>query len=85
MPGAKIQEWQGLRAELAAVEAAEHPDITDHHGRTWVWIGGDLYRHDDLSWPLAFITDGQHGLPSRSALINQNYDHCIICLGGTSE
>ena len=85
MPGAKIQEWQGLRAELAAVEAAEHPDITDHHGRTWTWVGGDLYRHDDLAWPLAFIADGQHGLPSEAALTNPNYDHCIICLGGTNE
>lgn len=85
MVGAKIAEWQGLRADLAAVEAAEHPDITDHHGRTWTWIGGDLYRHDNMSWPLKFVTDGQHGLPSESALTNPNYDPCVICLGGTNE
>lgn len=39
-----LVQWRAARAELAALEAAEHPDITDVHGRVWTWWKGDLYR-----------------------------------------
>lgn len=38
-----IAEWQRLRAEIRALEKAEHPDITDVDGRVWTWWKGDLY------------------------------------------
>lgn len=39
-----ISEWQTARAELAALEHAEHPNIVDVKGRVWTWWKGDLYR-----------------------------------------
>lgn len=70
--GDMIDEWQALRAELAALERAEHPDITDRFGRVWVWKSGDLYSHDrTLARPRDHID--QIGLPSARLADNPNY------------
>jgi hypothetical protein len=78
-----IAKWESARAELAELERAEHPDVTDHHGRVWTWWKGTLYRHCGLAWPAEFVQDGRHGLPDESALTNPNYvDFCGVCLDG---
>jgi len=82
MTGSMIQEWMRLRAELNAAERAEHPDITDHHGRVWTWIDGDLYQHCGMAWPRHSIEDTRHGLPSESVRNNPNYDLCEVCNAG---
>lgn len=77
-----LSEWQAARAQLAGIERAEHPDITDHLGRVWTWRGrGDLYRHCGIAAPAAMID--QFGLPSRAVLDNPNYGElCDVCLAG---
>lgn len=77
-----IDEWQSLRAEIAAMERAEHPDVTDALGRTWQWKSGDIYTHDGMAWPLIFIQDPNVGLPKSVALDNPNYSWCEICKPG---
>lgn len=77
-----IDNWQAARAELAAIERAEHPDITDHHGRVWTWWKGDLYRHCSLAWTRGMVLDGRHGLPTEKARSNPNYHLCAVCRGG---
>ena len=80
--GKLIDEWRALRAELAEIEAAEHPDITDSYGRVWVWKpgGGDLYSHDNaLCIPKDWVNDEKSGLPSYSLVDNPNYNLCEIC------
>lgn len=74
-----IGEWQAARAELAAIERAEHPDITDRYGRTWVWRDGDLYSHDaTLAFPRDFLD--RVGLPSPRLADNPNYSRlCARC------
>jgi hypothetical protein len=79
--GRRIAEWQAARDELAAAELAEHPDITDHHGRVWVWVDGDLYRHCGMAWTSAQIRNTEHLLPSASLFSNRNYSFCSICKG----
>lgn len=83
--GRLIGEWQAARAALAEMERAEHPDITDRHGRVWTWKPdrGDVYVHDGLAWPRRFVEDGRIGLPSQAVLDNPNYGHlCTTCLDG---
>jgi hypothetical protein len=76
-----INEWQSARAQLAELERAEHPDITDRHGRVWTWCGrGDLYRHCGIAAPADMIDN--FGLPSQRSLDNPNSDPCDICLDG---
>ena len=75
-----LATWQATREELRAIEAAEHPDITDRFGRVWVWKSRDLYRHCSTAAPAAMI-DG-FGLPTQAALDNPNYVLCDICLAG---
>jgi hypothetical protein len=79
---AAIVEWRAIRAELAALERAEHPDITDRHGRVWSWWKGDLYRHDDtLAVPADLVADW--GLPGARLADNPNYAGlCDICRSG---
>ena len=81
--GKLIADWQGARAALAEIERAEHPDITDRHGRTWTWKSKDLYRHCGNAAP-AYMIDS-FGLPSQQALDNPNYDLCGICLDGRTR
>lgn len=73
-----IDEWRTARADLAAIERAEHPDIVDHHGRVWVWESGDLYVHDSLAWTGQMIR-APHGLPYARLADNPNYKLCEIC------
>lgn len=56
-PGADnvLAEWFAVRAELAALERAEHPDLVDAEGRRWQWWKGDLYRHERKAWPRHFL------------------------------
>lgn len=75
-----FDEWRALRAELAALARAEHPDITDRFGRVWAWKSKDLYRHCGNAAPADMIEE--FGLPTQSALDNQNYDLCGICING---
>lgn len=74
-----IGEWLWLRDQLRDGERADHPDLVDHHGRTWTWVSGDLYRHCGMAWPAFVITDGVHSLPSASVKTNPNYQLCPIC------
>ena len=77
---AKVAEWSALRDELALLERSEHPDITDRHGRVWVWAGrGDLYVHDEtVAIPKAWISTW--GWPSSVTDKNPNYRKlCDIC------
>jgi hypothetical protein len=89
--GRLIDDWQSARAELAEIERAEYPDITDHHGRVWVWWKGDLYRHCGLAFPEDWIINGRPGrdrlgLPSQAVLDNPNYGHlCDICMNGRTR
>jgi hypothetical protein len=67
-----IDSWLSVRAELAAIERAEHPDITDRFGRAWEWWKGDLYRHDGtIAIPQRWIPEW--GLPSAKLAGNPNY------------
>lgn len=67
---ALVDRWREVRHEIAELEAAEHPNITDKQGRIWTWWKHDLYRtpRPDLypvdehraevgqaAWPLSFI------------------------------
>jgi hypothetical protein len=74
-----VEDWRATRAELAALERAEHPDITDRRGRVWIWSSGDLYHHDGLlGFPKALIAD--LGLPSPRLVDNPNYAGlCDVC------
>lgn len=78
--GVLIDEWQAVRAQLAAIEAAEHPDIVDEYGRTWTWRDGDLYVHHGFAFPERWVRAGV-GRPSKVLPDNPNYDLCDICKG----
>jgi hypothetical protein len=78
--GAYLDSWHAVRAELAAIERAEHPDITDGFGRVREWSGrGDTYHHDGtLAFPKRWIPD--LGLPSARLALNPNYAGlCDVC------
>jgi hypothetical protein len=76
-----INDWQRIRAEIADVERAEHPDIVDSLGRAWVWRGrGDLYSHCGNAAPSFMI--GQFGRRPQAILDNPNYDLCDVCIDG---
>jgi hypothetical protein len=76
-----LADWHATRAELAAIERAEHPDVVDRHGRVWTWWKGDLYRHDDtLAFPLEMIQAARFGLPGPRLADNPNYRRlCETC------
>ena len=83
-PGSRmVNEWLTARAALAAIERAEHPDITDRYDRVWVWRGKTLYAHCGNAAPLDMINS--FGLPTQRALDNPNYDPCAICLDGRTR
>jgi hypothetical protein len=82
--GQLLEEWRGARVELAAIEASEHPDLIDKHGRVWVfWTGGGdapLYRHDKgLAKPATMVMGEDTGLPKAILADNPNYRLCSIC------
>ncbi|MFH8805258.1 hypothetical protein ACH4F6_37910 [Streptomyces sp. NPDC017936] len=72
--GRLIDEWRTAREALAELERAEHPDITDRFGRVWTWKTGrgDIYVHDGMAFPRAFLEDDAVGLPSQAVLDNPN-------------
>ena len=72
-----LEEWQEARAQLRALEHAEHPDVTDRHGRRWAWVSGDLYSHDDtLAFPLVMLEELE--LP-RPGLADENPNYARLC------
>lgn len=73
-----VTEWQALRAELAAIERPEHPDIIDRFGRTWAWRSGRLYVHDQMAWTADMIARAV-SLPPASLAANPNYHLCHVC------
>lgn len=78
-----IDAWMSIRAELHALEKAEHPDVTDRFGRVWTWWKGDLYGHCSMAWTQDMITAESIGLPT----IHYT-GMCDICCAGhehTSE
>lgn len=80
--GKLLDDWQATRAAIRAIEEAEHPDLTDHHGRVWQWWKGDLYRHDNtLANTSDQVLDPRIGLPKPGlADDNPNYSGlCSIC------
>lgn len=84
--GQLVDEWQSARTQMASVESAEHSDLTDNHGRVWVyWKGGDdaLYRHDKgLAKPASMVVKPDGQLPSEQLADNPNYQLCSICTAG---
>lgn len=77
-----IAQWQHGREALRVIAEAEHPPIVDPHGRTWTWVAGNLYRHDDaLCVPEHYIATA--GIPGQALVdSNANYSNlCDICRG----
>lgn len=76
----KLAAWQAARAELRAIEEAEHPAFRDKWGREWTWVSGDLWHHDGtLAYP-RFMIDELTGLPPEKLRANPNYwKLCGIC------
>jgi hypothetical protein len=66
-----------------SVEWVPPPPITDHYGRVWTWVNGQLYSHCGMAWTSDMIRDPASRLPSGAILTNPNYDLCPICKGET--
>lgn len=81
----KIEEWRVLRAELRALDEAEHPPFLDKYGRRWEWKSGNLWSHDHtLAYPRDMI-DGL-SLPPEKLRSNPNYwQLCDICRSQWSD
>lgn len=78
----KLSDWRAVRAELADIERAEHPDITDRFGRVWTWSPGhyDIYVHDCLAWSRTRIMHPDVSLPPATLADNPNYSSlCELC------
>jgi hypothetical protein len=75
-----VSDWCAVRAELRAIEEAEHPAFTDRFGREWTWTCHDCYHHDDtLAYPRDMI-ERLAGLPPERLRANPNYwKLCAIC------
>jgi hypothetical protein len=75
-----LAEWQALRAELRAIEEAEHPAFTDRFGRLWTWKSKELWHHDDTLAMSRDMVDALTGLPPERLRGNPNYwQLCDIC------
>ena len=75
-----LAEWQALRAELHAIEEAEHPAFRDKFGREWTWKDGDLWTHDACLAVARGTIDKLTGLPREKLRSNPNYwKLCDIC------
>jgi hypothetical protein len=76
-----IESWRHARAELAAIERAEHPDVTDRFGRVWTWeteISGTgrprgRYVHDGTFSADDADAVARWGLPPERLASNPNY------------
>lgn len=76
-----LADWQDARAELHALEEAEHPPFTDKFGRVWTWFGrGDTWHHDDTLAMSRDMIDRLTGLPPETLRGNPNYwQLCETC------
>jgi len=75
-----LVDWQALRAELRAIEEAEHPAVTDKFGRVWTWTCHDCYHHDDTLALTRDMIDRLAGLPPERLRGNPNYwQLCETC------
>jgi hypothetical protein len=75
-----LADWQAARAELRAIEEAEHPAFRDRFGREWTWVSGDLWHHDDTLAYSRDMIDRLAGLPPEKLRGNPNYHKlCEIC------
>lgn len=74
-----VDDWTALRQELKERVREAHPDLTDVLGRTWAWVGGELYRHDSLTWTASMVASEHLRGPSQDALRNPNYEWCDRC------
>jgi hypothetical protein len=83
---AKLDAWQAARAELRAMEEAEHPPFRDRFGREWAWVSGDLWHHDDtLALPRDMI-GALTALPPERLRDNPNYwKLCATCRSGWQD
>jgi hypothetical protein len=81
-----VADWQAARAELRAIEEAEHPAFRDKFGREWTWVSKDLWHHDDtLAMPRDMI-GALTRLPSEKLRDNPNYHRlCGTCRSGWSD
>jgi hypothetical protein len=76
----KIADWQAARAELRALEEAEHPAFTDRFGREWTWVSKDLWHHDDTLALTRDMIDRLTSLPPEKLRANPNYHKlCEVC------
>jgi hypothetical protein len=71
-----VRTWGATAVKEAK---AAHPNLADMFGRTWVWIGGDLYRHDSMTWTKGMVESPHLRGPSQDALTNPNYTWCEQC------
>jgi hypothetical protein len=84
--GSMIEEWRALRAELRAVEEAEHPPFHDKFGRLWAWKSGDLWTHDSTLALTRGMIDDFRRLPPEKLRNNPNYwQLCDICRSQWSD
>jgi len=75
-----LDEWQALRAELRAIEVAEHPALTDKFGRVWTWTCHDCYHHDNTLALTRDMIGRLASLPPERLRGNPNYwQLCEIC------
>ena len=75
----KIVHWLDLRNQVAELDRASHPDITDRYGRVWVWVwsSDDLYVHDEtIAIPHGWIASW--GLPA-PGLADRNPNYAKLC------
>lgn len=83
---ALLAEWQELRAEMRALEEAEHPPFLDKFGREWTWWKGDLWHHDNTSACTRDMIDRIATLPPERLRDNPNYHKlCGICRSQWSD
>jgi hypothetical protein len=75
-----LADWYVARAELRAIEEAEHPAFADRFGRLWTWVSGDLWHHDDTLACTRDMIDALTALPPEKLRSNPNYwQLCDIC------
>jgi hypothetical protein len=75
-----LADWYAVRAELRAIEEAEHPAFRDKFGREWTWVSGDLWHHDDTLALTRDMIGALTRLPPEKLRGNPNYHRlCETC------
>lgn len=74
-----VEIWQATRAELRAIEQAEHPDLTDQFGRVWLYRSRDLYVHDGLIAATADVVASPHLELPAPGLADRNPNYAGLC------